>query len=82
MPTIKFVYGKNVLDIKEKDKDAISKAIKKYRKIIGKEDLLFLHKGINILENKEKLNELKNSNNIIITVIKKIKRKQKTRQDI
>ena len=49
MPTIKFVYGKNVLDITEQDKDAIANAIKQYRKIIREEDLLFLYRGINIL---------------------------------
>ena len=77
MPTIKFVYGKNVLDITDTDSDTIGKAIKKYRRIILEEDLLFLYKGINILENKEKLNKLKNNNNIIITVIKKNKNKAK-----
>ena len=48
MPTIKFVYWKNVLDITENntDSDIIGNAIKKYRKIIREEDLLFLYKGI------------------------------------
>ena len=84
MPTIKFVYGKNVLDIAgtHLDKDTIDDAIKKYRRFMHGEDLLFWYRGINILENKEKLNELRKNDNIIITVIKKNKNKNKTENDI
>ena len=74
MSEIKFVYGKNVFGISEEGVDTIENAIKKYKKMIEEKDLLFLYKGINILENKEILNKLKKSNNIIITVIKRNKK--------
>ena len=49
--------------------DKNESAIKKFIKIVGEKNLLFLYKGKNILENKDILNKIKN-NNIIITVIK------------
>jgi len=69
MSTVKFVYGKKTFEITYEDiKDS---AIKKFIKIIGEKNLIFLYKGKNILENKDILNKIKNKNNIIITVIKK-----------
>ena len=79
MPTIKFVYGKNVLDITDTDldTDTIDNAIKKYRRIMHGEDLLFLYRGINILENKEKLNELNNKISFLINKIEENQNKKK-----
>jgi len=65
------MYGKKVFDIDYVDKDKNESVIKKFIKIIGEKDLLFLYKGKNILENEDILNKIKNNNIIIITVIKK-----------
>ena len=73
MSKVKFVYGKKVFDIAYEDLDINENVIKKFIKIIGEKDLLFLYKGKNILENEDILNKIKNNNNIIIIVIKKIK---------
>ena len=73
MSKIKFVYGKKVFDIAFEDIDKNESAIKKYIKIIGEKDLLFLYKEKNIFENEDILNKIKKNNNIIITVIKKNK---------
>ena len=78
MPKVKFVYEKNVFEITEED--TIENALKRYKRIIQEEDLIFFYKGINISENTDILKKLKRNNNIIITV-KKIK-KQKMQKDI
>jgi len=75
MSKVKFVYEKKVFDIIYEDIDINENVIKKYIKIIGEKDLLFLYKGKYILENEDILNKIKNKNNIIITVIKKSKTK-------
>ena len=58
--------------IREKT-DVIENVLKNYIKLLSvpKKELLFLYKGINILQNKVILNKLKIKKNIIITVIKK-----------
>ena len=73
MPKIKIWYGKNAFDITEDNK--IEGSLEKYKKIIQEEDILFLYKGMNIIENKDILNKIKKNKNIIITVIKKNKKK-------
>jgi len=77
MSKVKFVYGKKVFVIAYEDLDKNESVIKKFIKIIREKDLLFLYKGKNILENKDILNNIKNNNNIIITVIKRNKPKNK-----
>ena len=47
MPKIKFVYGKKVFDITYEDININENIIKKFIKIIGEKDLLFLYKGKN-----------------------------------
>ena len=73
MSKVKFVLGKNVFDITNEDLDMNESAIKKYIKILGEKEFIFLYKGKNILKNEAILNKIKNNNNIIITVIKKNK---------
>ena len=73
MLNIKFIYMKNIYEIKYKEKDlSIENLLFKYSSIINihYNDLLFLHKGRKlILNNNKKVNELKD-NNIIIFVNK------------
>ena len=80
MSKIKFVYGKNVFEITDEDK--IENALKKYEKMIEEKELIFLYKGINILENKDILNKLKRKNNIIITVVKRRNKKEMKNDNI
>ena len=64
MPKVKFVYEKNVFEITEED--TIENALKRYKRIIQEEDLIFFYKGINISEKTDILKKLKKNNNIII----------------
>ena len=48
MSKVKFVYGKKIFDIAYEDIDKNESVIKKFIKIIGEKDLLFLYKGKNI----------------------------------
>ena len=76
MSRLIFIYEKNNFEIKYEKTDSIGNAIKKYIKLlsVSKKHLLFLYKGINILENKIILEKLKNKKKIIIiNVIKKDK---------
>ena len=77
MSKIKFIYEKNTFIMTYENKDKIGNILKKYTNLLSvqEEDLLFLFKGINIIENKFLLNKLKNKTSIIITVIKKTKNK-------
>ena len=59
MSKIKFVYGKKVFDIAFEGIDKNDSVIKKYIKLIGEKDLIFLYKGKIILENEELLNKIK-----------------------
>ena len=81
MSKVKYIFEKNIFEMIYEDTDIIENVLEKYIKIllIEKKDLLFLYKGINILKNKDIFNKLKNNNknNIIITVIKKNKSKNK-----
>ena len=43
MPKVKFVYEKNVFEITEED--TIENALKRYKRILQEEDLIFLYKG-------------------------------------
>ena len=78
MPKVKFVYEKNVFEITEED--TIENALKRYKRILRENDLIFLYKGKIISEKTDILKKLKRNNNIIITV-KKIK-KEKMKEDI
>jgi hypothetical protein len=78
MPRVKFVYEKNVFEITEED--TIEDALKRYKRILREDDLMFFYKGINISEKTDILKKLKRNNNIIITV-KKIK-KERIKEDI
>ena len=72
MSKIKFIYENNIYEMIVEENDSIENIIDKYIKLLSieKKYLLFLYKGINIIENKDKLNKLKNKN-IIITIIYK-----------
>jgi len=48
MSKVKFVYGKKIFDIAYEDIDKNESVIKKFIKIIGEKDLLFLYKGKNL----------------------------------
>ena len=72
MSKIKFIYENNTYEMIVEENDSFENIIDKYIKLLSieKKYLLFLYKGINIIENKDKLNKLKNKN-IIITIIYK-----------
>ena len=72
MSKIKFIYENNIYEMIVEENDSIENIIDKYIKLLSieKKYLLFLYKGMNIIENKDKLNKLKNKN-IIITIIYK-----------
>ena len=57
MSKIKFVFEKNALEITEEE--TIENALKKYKKILQEEDLIFIYKGINISKKKDILNKIK-----------------------
>ena len=59
MSKVKFVYGKNDFNIAYEEIEINESVIKKFIKIIGEKDLLFLYKGKIILENEELLNKIK-----------------------
>ena len=71
MSKIRFIYEKNIFEMEYEESDLIENLFEKYIDCLSieKKNLLFLYKGINILENTFILNKLKN--NIIIVVIKK-----------
>ena len=72
MSKIKFIYENNIYEMIVEENDSIENILDKYIKLLSieKKYLLFLYKGMNIIENKDKLNKLKNKN-IIITIIYK-----------
>ena len=72
MSKIKFIYENNIYEMIVEENDSFENIIDKYIKLLSieKKYLLFLYKGMNIIENKDKLNKLKNKN-IIITIIYK-----------
>ena len=72
MSKIKFIYENNIYEMIVEENDSIENIIDKYIKLLSieKKYLLFLYKGMNIIENKDKLNKLKNKD-IIITIIYK-----------
>ena len=72
MSKIKFIYENNIYEMTVEENDSIENILDKYIKLLSieKKYLLFLYKGMNIIENKDKLNKLKNKN-IIITIIYK-----------
>ena len=78
MSNIKFIYMKNIYEIKYNEKDlSIKNLLLKYSSIIdiNINELLFLYKGNNLaLNNKKKINELKDNNIIILVYNLKIKK--------
>ena len=72
MSIIKFIYENNIFEMIFEGNDSIKNIIDKYMKLLSIEikDLLFLYKGINILEKKDRFIKFKNKN-IIISIINK-----------
>ena len=72
MSKIQFIYENNIFEMIIKENDTIEKLIENYCLLFTeKNDLLFIYKGINISENKKKLNILKKKRNIIISIFNK-----------
>ena len=85
MSIIKFIYMKNIYEMKSKEKDlSIQSLLLKYSSIINIDisELNFMYKGkILILNNNKKVNELKDNNNIIILVYNlKIKKNKNNKE--
>ena len=71
------VYEKNIYDMIIKCNDSIENTLEEYLKLLSSEkgNLLFMYKGVNLLENKniiKKINKFKKKN-IIISIINKNK---------
>ena len=83
MPKIKFIYEHNNFEMIYENTYTIEKILIKYTKLLSvkETEILFLYKGINILENKIFLNKLNNKNNLIMTVINKNKNNNKNIND-